>query len=151
MKNFIKTNIQDFLRENTQYNSDKMIYDLISDWVISSLDNTEKRRKIGEELLKLEIPNEYKKVPSNRLYRVGESNNKFTSYSYDYRGIKKMISWYKEIFNRNVTSEEIKEVSVHDVDVLICIPTFLRKTGFSSGRRFDSIWKSEYEVIVLNI
>lgn len=151
MKNFIKTNIQDFLRENTQYNSDKMIYDLISDWVISSLDDTEKRRKIGEELLKLEIPNEYKKVPSNRLYRVGESNNKFTSYSYDYRGIKKMISWYKEIFNRNVTSEEIKEVSVHDVDVLICIPTFLRKTGFSSGRRFDSIWKSEYEVIVLNI
>lgn len=151
MKNFIKTNIQDFLRENTQYNSDKIIYDLISDWVISSLDDTEKRRKIGEELLKLEIPNEYKKVPSNRLYRVGESNNKFTSYSYDYRGIKKMISWYKEIFNRNVTSEEIKEVSVHDVDVLICIPTFLRKTGFSSGRRFDSIWKSEYEVIVLNI
>jgi exoribonuclease II len=149
LKGFIITTIQGFLNENVQ-NNDKLIYDLVSDWIISSLDDTEKRQEIGEKLLNLNIPEEYREIPNNVLYRVGKPENKFISYSYDYRGVNKMISWYKKIFNRSVTSEDIIEVDVVDVNVLICIPTFLRKTGFSSGKRFDALWKSEYEVIVVN-
>jgi hypothetical protein len=150
LKNFIKTTLREFLNENTQYDSDRIIYDLVSDWIISSLDDTEKRQEIGEKLLKLNIPKEYKETPNNILYRIGKPKNKFVSYTYDYRGVNKMIGWYKKIFNKNITSDEIIEIDVNDVNVLICIPTFLKKTGFSSGKRFDAIWKSEYEVIVIN-
>jgi len=146
----IKTTIQEFLNENQNINQDKLIYDLISDWVISSLDDVEKRQIIGQKLLELNIPEEYKFVPSNVLYRVGEPKNKFVSYTYDYRGIKKMISWYKKIFKKIATEEDIIKKDINDVEILICIPTFLNKTKLSSGRRFDSIWKSEYEVICLN-
>jgi hypothetical protein len=151
LKQFIKTKIREFLNENIQKdNQDKLIYDLVSEWVISSLDDVEKRQIIGQKLLELNIPKEYKFIPSNILYRVGESKNKFVSYTYDYRGIKKMISWYKKIFNKIVSEEDIIEKDINDVEILICIPTFLNKTKLSSGRRFDSIWKSEYEVICLN-
>ena len=143
-------NFKNFLLKENVKNDDKIIYDLVSDWVISSLDDTEKRQKIGEKLLKVNIPKEYKKVPNNTLYRIGEPKNKFVSYTYDYRGIDKMVKWYKKIFNKKVYESDIIVKSVSDVNILICVPTFLKKTGFSSGRRFDSIWKSEYEVICVN-
>ena len=124
-KKFIKTTIREFLNEKQNINKDKLIYDLISDWVISSLDDFEKRQIIGQKLLELNIPEEYKFVPSNVLYRVGEPKNKFVSYTYDYRGIKKMISWYKKIFKKIATEEDVIEKDINEVKVLICIPTFL--------------------------
>lgn len=50
MKQFIKTTIREFLTESQLNNNDKLIYDLVSDWVISSLDDVEKRQIIGEKL-----------------------------------------------------------------------------------------------------
>ena len=153
LRKFIKTTILECLNENQLSNNlenDKVIYNLISDWIISSLDDTQKRQKIGERLMQLNIPQEYKYVPSNTVFRVGKSSSKFVSYSYDYKGLKKMINWYKQIFKKTVEDSDIVEKNIDEISVLICIPTFLKKTGFSSGKRFDAIWKSEYEVICIN-
>jgi len=130
---------------------DKQIYDLLSNWIISSLSDTQERQEIGKKLQALDIPNEYKQVPSDTLLRVGKPANdqKYISYSYDYRGLKKMISWMKKIFNRDIQDSDIIEVPINQVNVLICIPTFFKKTKLSSGRRFDALWKSEYEVIAI--
>jgi len=117
---------QSFLNEDTE-NNDKIIYDLVSDWVISSLDDTKKRQEIGEKLLELNIPEKYKEVPNNTLYRIGEPKNKFVSYAYDYRGIDKMVKWYKKIFNKKVHESDIIVKSEDSVNILICIPTFLKK------------------------
>ena len=150
LRKFIKTTIREFLNENKNKNQDKLIYDLVSDWVISSLDDVEKRQEIGRKLLEINIPTKYKEVPNYVLYRVGKPKNKFVSYTYDIKGIKTLSKWYKKIFNKKITDSDIIEEYVRDVNVLICIPTFLKKTGFSSGKRFDAIWKSEYEVICVN-
>lgn len=142
----MKTDVLNFFERK----NDEKIYELISEWIISSLSDSNKRQLIGEELLKLPIKEEYKKVPNNILYRVGNSNKKFVSYTYDYKGIKKMIKWYKIIFNKNVEDEDIITENVDNLNILICIPTFLKLTRFSSGKKFDAIWKSEYEVISIN-
>ena len=142
--------LKDLLKEDVQP-IDKQIYDLLSDWIISSLSDTQVRQEIGKKLEALDIPNEYKQVPSNTLLRVGKpaDDQKYISYSYDYRGLKKMISWTKKIFNKDIQDSDIIEVPINQVNVLICIPTFFKKTKLSSGRRFDALWKNEYEVIII--
>ena len=80
-RKFIKTTIREFLNENKNKNQDKLIYDLVSDWVISSLDDVEKRQEIGRKLLELNIPTKYKEVPNYVLYRVGKPKNKFATKS----------------------------------------------------------------------
>lgn len=132
--------------------NDQRIYGLISDWVISSLNDGDKRNAIGEELSQLEIPEEYKEVPSNFLYRVVRKDiapfqNKFTSYSYDLRGVTMIKKWMKDIYELNDDDLETIKVPLNKVNIIISIPTFLKKTGLSSGKRFDKIWKTEYEVI----
>jgi len=142
----------DILLENDQ-NKDKQINSLLSDWIISSLSDTTKRQEIGAKLEELGIPEEYKQIPSATLYRVVGKNKKpttakYISYAYDTRGLSKMTKWLKQIFNINEDDLEIIEVNPQDVNVLICIPTFYKKTKIFGGRQFEKLWKTEYEVIV---
>jgi len=142
----------DILLENDQ-NKDKQINSLLSDWIISSLSDTTKRQEIGAKLEELGIPEEYKQIPSSTLYRVVGKNkkpttSKYISYAYDTRGLSKMTKWLKQIFNINEDDLEIIEVNPQDVNVLICIPTFYKKTKIFGGRQFEKLWKTEYEVIV---
>ena len=141
--------LKDLLKEDIQ-DIDKQIYDLLSDWIISSLSDTQKRQEVAASLDKLNIPAEYKEVPADTLMRIGipKKDQKYLSYTYDYRGLKKMKSWMKKIFNRDIQDSDIHEIDKSKVNILICIPTFFKKSKLSSGRRFDALWKSEYEVIV---
>ncbi len=142
----------DILLENDQ-NKDKQIHSLLSDWIISSLSDTAKRQEIGVKLEELGIPEEYKQIPSSTLYRVVGKDKKptsvkYISYAYDTRGLNKMTKWLKQIFNVNEDGLEVIEVDPQDVNVLICIPTFYKKTKIFGGRQFEKLWKTEYEVIV---
>jgi hypothetical protein len=142
----------DILLENDQ-NKDKQINSLLSDWIISSLSDTTKRQEIGAKLEELGIPEEYKQIPSSTLYRVVGKNkkpttSKYISYAYDTRGLSKMTKWLKQIFNIDKNDLEVIEVNPQDVNVLICIPTFYKKTKIFGGRQFEKLWKTEYEVIV---
>jgi hypothetical protein len=144
--------LTDLLNEIDQ-NKDKQIHSLLSDWIISSLSDTTKRQEIGAKLEKLGIPEEYKQVPSSTLYRViGKDKKpksvKYISYTYDTRGLNKMIKWVKQIFRVKEDDLEIIEINSQSVDILICIPTFYKKTKIFGGRQFEKLWRTEYEVIV---
>jgi hypothetical protein len=162
MKDLVENMIKNFkifekkLDDIINQSNDEKIYSLISDWIISSLINTEKRQKIGDDLSLLNIPNEYKFIPSDYVYRIqtkmNNSAQKYVSYTYDVRGINNMKNWLKKIFNLKDEQLKIDKVLTSEIKnkVLICIPTFLKKTGFSSGKRFDQLWKNEYEIIIKN-
>ena len=142
----------DILNEIDQ-DKDKQIHSLLSDWIISSLDDTEKRQEIGYKLENLGIPEEYTIIPSSTLHRiVGKnakpSSSKYVSYAYDYRGLNKMTKWLKQIFGVKEQDLEVVEVDPNNVNVIICIPTFYKKTKIFGGRQFEKLWKTEYEVIV---
>ena len=70
------------------------------------------------------------------------------SYAYDMRGLNKMIKWLKQIFNLKEDDLSVLKVDPQTVNVLICIPIFYKKTKIFSGRQYEKLWKSEYEVIV---
>jgi len=142
----------DILKEVDQ-NKDKQIHSLLSDWIISSLSDTQKRQEIGAKLEQIGIPEEYKIVPSSTLYRVVDKNkksssSKYISYAYDYRGLNKMTKWLKQIFGVKEQDLEVVEVDPNDVNIIICIPTFYKKTKIFGGRQFEKLWRTEYEVIV---
>lgn len=142
----------DLLNEIDQ-NKDEQIDSLLSDWIISSLSDTTERQEIGAKLEELGIPEEYKQVPSSTLYRVTGKNKKptsvkYVSYAYDIRGLNKMTKWLKQIFGVKEDDLEIIEVDPQSVDILICIPTFYKKTKIFGGRQFEKLWRTEYEVIV---
>lgn len=144
--------IVDILKEINQDN-DRQIHSLLSDWIISSLSDTEKRQEIGSKLEALGIPEEYKTIPSSTLYRVvgkntKPSSSKYISYAYDYRGLNKMTKWLKQIFGIKEENLDVIEVGSNDVNILICIPTFYKKTKIFGGRQFEKLWRTEYEVIV---
>jgi hypothetical protein len=131
------------------------LYDVISDWVISSLDNTENRQNLLKKLDGIEIPAEYKEVPSEYLYRAKSKNTnsstqKYVSYSYDISGAEKMKEWIKKIFGKSEDELEIIKKPANDVNILISIPSFLKYYKKSSGKEFDKLWKTEKEVIVKN-
>jgi len=132
---------------------DRQIHQLLSDWIVSSLSDTEKRQQIGYKLEALGIPEEYKTIPSSTLYRVRSKNtkppsSKYVSYAYDYRGLNKMIKWLKQIFGVKEQDLEVVEVDPNNVNVIICIPTFYKKTKIFGGKQYEKLWKTEYEVIV---
>ena len=134
----------------------KQIDSLLHDWVISSLSDTEKRQKIGKELEQLNIPEEYKQIPSKTLFRVVNKLNPlnpplYSSYAYDIRGLNKMIQWLKKIFKIQENGLEIKEMNPLETNVIVCIPTFYKKTKIFGGKQYEKLWKSEYEVIVKNV
>lgn len=131
---------------------DKQIHSLLSDWVVSSLIDTEKRQNIGSKLERIGIPEEYKSIPSPILYRVvGKSgvspSSKYTSYAYDYRGVSKMVKWMKQVFDAKQEDLKVIEVDVNSVNVVICVPTFYKKTKIFGGRQYEKLWRTEYEVI----
>lgn len=131
----------------------KDLYDIISSWILTSLNATSERQSLGEKMNGIEIPSEYKKVPTEYLYRAKKKGappptQKYVSYSYDYSGAMKMKGWLKKIFGIKDEDLEIIGKPVSSVDVLICIPVFLRLTKPSTGRKFEALWKSEKEVIV---
>lgn len=139
-------------KPTTDKKTDDKIYDFVSDWVISSLSDTEKRQALLSKIEKVEIPKEYKEVPSDYLYRAkrkgSNSDQKYVSYSYTPEGAERMKGWLKKIFGVKDNELEIVKVPVNKVDVVISIPAFLKATKRSSGKRFDSLWKNETEVIV---
>lgn len=142
----------DILKEAEQ-SKDQQIHQLLSEWVISSLSDTEKRQQIGAKLEEAGIPEEYKVVPSSTLYRVvgrntKPSKSKYMSYAYDIRGLNKMVKWLKQIFNIKEDDLSVLKVDPQAVNVLICIPTFYKKTKIFSGRQYEKLWRSEYEVII---
>jgi MarR-like DNA-binding transcriptional regulator SgrR of sgrS sRNA len=142
----------DILTEVDQ-DKDRQIHQLLSDWIVSSLSDTEKRQQIGYKLEALGIPEEYKTIPSSTLYRVRSKNtkshsSKYVSYAYDYRGLNKMIKWLKQIFGVKEQDLEVLEVDPNNVNVIICIPTFYKKTKIFGGKQYEKLWKTEYEVIV---
>ena len=57
------------VKENDQ-ELDKQINSVLQDWIISSLDDKEKRSSALQKLLQLNIPKEYKQVPSNTMFRI---------------------------------------------------------------------------------
>ena len=84
----------------------------------------------------------------NGLEQILLNNVPYSSYSYDYRGVKKIISWYKKIFG---TEKFLYLIEISVQNVIISIPTFYKlHPELSSGRKFDELWKSEFEVIVKN-
>ena len=126
--------------------TDEKINKLLSDYIISSLDDYPKRNHIIDQLISIEIPNEYKNVPSTVMFRL-ETNDTTTSgyksFSYDIRGINKIKEFYKKDYN--IENFKIKEYPVKNV--LICIPTFYKNTKIHNGKYFEKMWRSEYEVI----
>jgi hypothetical protein len=144
------------VKENDQ-ELDKQINTILQDWIISSLDDKEKRSFTLQKLLQLDIPEEYKQVPSNTMFRIIRAEpgltkikldkTPYSSYAYDYKGVKKILSWYKKDYNDKLTSYLV-EISVKDV--IISIPTFYKKTKIWNGKYFDRLWRTEYEVIAKN-
>jgi len=135
--------------------TNKKIYSAISDWVISSLSDTEKRQKLAKELEAIEIPKEYKEVPSDTLYRAskkdsGLPNQRYISYSYNEAGAQRMKGWLSNIFGTDKSELEIVKRPVENSNILISIPAFLKQSKLSSGKKFDQLWKNENEVIVIN-
>jgi transcription termination factor NusB len=144
------------IKENDQ-ELDKQINSVLQDWIISSLDDKEKRSSALQKLLQLNIPKEYKQVPSNTMFRIIRAEpgltkinldkTPYSSYAYDYKGVKKILNWYKKDYNDNLVSYLV-EVPVQDV--VISIPTFYKKTKIWNGKYFDQLVKTEYEVIAKN-
>ncbi len=144
------------VKENDQ-ELDKQINSVLQDWIISSLDDKEKRSSALQKLLQLNIPKEYKQVPSNTMFRIIRAEpgltkinldkTPYSSYAYDYKGVKKILNWYKKDYNDNLVSYLV-EVPVQDV--VISIPTFYKKTKIWNGKYFDQLVKTEYEVIAKN-
>ena len=132
--------------------ADEKIYDFISDWIVSSLSDSEKRQKLLSRLDSIDIPDKYKSVPSEYLYRAQKKNSKptenYVSYSYTIEGAKWMKAWLKKTLNVDDSELEIVKVPVNKVNVAISIPTFFKATEKSSGSKFDDLWKKETEVIV---
>lgn len=136
----------------TDKKTDDKIYDFVSDWVISSLDDTEKRQTLLSKIENTEIPKEYKEVPSDYLYRARrkgtQSDQKYLSYSYTIQGAERMKGWLKKIFGTKDNELEIIKIPVSKANIVISIPAFLKATKKSSGKKFDALWKNETEVIV---
>ena len=132
--------------------ADEKIYDFISDWIVSSLSDSEKRQKLLSRLDSIDIPDKYKSVPSEYLYRAQKKGSipdqKYISYSYTIEGAKRMKGWLAKTLNANENELEIVKVPVSKVNILISIPTFFKATEKSSGSKFDDLWKKETEVIV---
>ena len=141
---------------------DKQIHEILSEWVISSLSHFNKRDKLAKQLLSLNIPKEYKKVPSSNIYRVINLEEKIEkndlislskkgtarSWAYHPFGIDKMADWYDKIYKNKRYKVIIKKPVKN---VIICIPTFYNLfPSLSTGKAFDSLWASEYEVICEN-
>jgi hypothetical protein len=139
---------------------DLKIHELLSDWVISSLDDYSKRDKIAKELLKINIPEEYKQIDSRYLYRVvnmdkdPSSNFKLSkegiarSWAYHQFGIEKMKNWYLDIYGDEGIFVMVKKPVTN---VIICIPNFYNKfPKLLYGKKHSGLVFSEYEVICKN-
>jgi len=141
---------------------DLKIHDLLSDWVISSLDDYKKRDAIAKTLMSLAIPSEYKEVDSQYIYRlVGldeipsgtfklSDKGVARSWAYHLFGIEKMRSWYLDIYGED-NSDEMIVVKKPVANVIINIPQFYNKyPKLLSGKRHSALVFSEYEVICKN-
>lgn len=131
---------------------DKGLYDFVSDWVVSSLGDSEKRQELISKIDHLDIPEKYKYVPSEYLYRAQKKGSKpeekYMSYSYTIEGAKRMKGWLAKTLNLKDSELEIVRVPVDKVNVLLSVPAFFKATAKSSGDRFKDLWEKETEVIV---
>ena len=132
--------------------ADEKIYDFISDWIVTSLNDVKSRQKMMSKLDSMDIPKKYKSVPSEYLYRARQKDSKsdeeYITYSYTIEGAKRMKAWLSKMLNADESELEIVKVPVSKVNVLISIPTFFKATEKSSGSRFRDLWEKEAEVIV---
>lgn len=147
--------------EATPDSLDLKIHSLLSDWVISSLDDYSKRDIIAKKLMLLEIPEEYKKVDSQYMYRlihIDEDNKKFKlnekgvakSWAYHLFGITKMKDWYLDIYGNN-QDKKAAVVKKPVTNVIINIPAFYNKfPKLLFGKKHSSLVFSEYELICEN-
>lgn len=131
---------------------DEKVYDFISDWIVSSLTDMKTRQKLLSKLDSIDIPDRYKSVPSEYLYRAQKKGSKpeekYMTYSYTIEGAKRMKGWLAKTLNVEDNELEIVKVPVDKVNVLISIPTFFKVTEKSSGSKFKDLWEKETEVIV---
>lgn len=131
---------------------DKNLYDFVSDWVVSSLGDSEKRQELISKIDHLDIPDKYKYVPSKYLYRAQKKgtkpNEKYVSYSYTIEGALRMKGWLAKTLNVTEDELEIVRVPSDKVNILLSVPAFFNASANSSGNRFKDLWKKETEVIV---
>lgn len=133
---------------------------LLQAWVISSLDEYSKRDRIAKQLIKLNIPNKYKAVPSSNMWRLVNTDstggtiklsNKgiVRSWAYHLFGIDKMDDWYNKIYGDQGQKVVIKKPVQN---VLICIPTFYsyHEQLLNNRKQYSDLVSSEYEVICYN-
>jgi hypothetical protein len=141
---------------------DLKIHSLLSDWVISSLDDYDKRDVIAKKLMLLKIPTEYKEVDSPYMYRLihidKEGNQPFKldergvarSWAYHPFGITKMKEWYLDIYGMS-ESKSAAIVKKQVTNVIINIPAFYNKyPKLLFGKKHSSLVFSEYELICEN-
>lgn len=141
---------------------DLKIHSLLSDWVISSLDDYSKRDIIAKKLITLKIPEEYKKVDNEYMYRLIHINDndkkKFKldergisrSWAYHLFGITKMKNWYLDIYGTN-QDKRAAVVKKPVTNVIINIPAFYNKfPKLLFGKKHSSLVFSEYELICEN-
>ena len=141
---------------------DLKIHSLLSDWVISSLDDYDKRDSIAKKLMLLKIPSEYKEVESPYMYRLihidkeGKAPFKLDergearSWAYHLFGITKMKEWYLDIYGKD-ESKSAAIVKKTVSNVIINIPAFYNKfPKLLFGKKHSSLVFSEYEVICEN-
>ena len=141
---------------------DLKIHSLLSDWVISSLDDYDKRNVIAKKLMLLKIPTEYKEVESPYMYRLIhidkddkapfklDERGEARSWAYHLFGITKMKEWYLEIYGKD-ESKSAAIVKKPISNVIINIPAFYSKfPKLLFGKKHSSLVFSEYEVICEN-